>query len=150
MIGDLIIPVIAEGTLRARHTAELRAEIGGKVIRVYAQEGRSVRRGQMIVKIDDREYEVAEQEARADYLQALSLLAIEEDDVKFQDMAAEMRDEFADLERLERQGKITRQERLAREVELDIQALKDGKFRLEIAAARSGVSRARASLERAR
>jgi RND family efflux transporter MFP subunit len=148
--AHLVKPVIAEGTLRARHTAEIRAEIGGKVTRVVAEEGQRVRRGRLIAKIDDREYQVAEVEARADYLQALSLLAIEEDDLKFQEMAEEIRDEFANLERLERQGKITREERYAREVELDVEALKDGKFRLEIAAARSGVSRARAALERAR
>jgi RND family efflux transporter MFP subunit len=62
----------------------------------------------------------------------------------------EVRDQFADLERLEQSGKITREERLAREIGLDVQALKEGKFRVEIAAARSGVSVARADLERAR
>jgi RND family efflux transporter MFP subunit len=54
------------------------------------------------------------------------------------------------LERLEKTGKITRDERLAREILLDVQALKEGKFREEIAAARSGVAVARADLERAR
>lgn len=148
--GDLVQPVIAEGTIRARHTTEIRTEIAGKLIRVAAKEGQSVRRGQLIAKIDDREYVVAEAEARARYLQALSLLAIEEDDFEVQELAQEMRDEFNNLEEMERLGKITRAERMAREVELDIQALKEGKFRIEIAAARSGVSEARASLERAR
>jgi RND family efflux transporter MFP subunit len=148
--ADLIKPVVAEGTVRARNTAEIRAEIGGKVTRVYAQEGQTLKRGQLIAKIDDREYEVAETEARADYLQALSLLSIEGDEFAYEELDEEIREELANLDRLERQGKITREERLAREVELDVQALKDGKFRLEIAAARSGVSRARASLERAR
>jgi RND family efflux transporter MFP subunit len=148
--ADLVKPVVAEGTFRARHSAEIRAEIGGKVTRSSAQDGQAVKRGQLLAKIDDREYQVAEAEARADYLQALSLLAIEDDDLKFKEMAETIRDEFADLERLERQGKISRQERYAREVELDVKALKEGKFRLEIAAARSGVSKARAALERAR
>lgn len=148
--ANLVKPVIAEGMIRARHTAEIRAEIGGRVIAVHVQEGDAVRRGQLIVKLDDREYEVASEEARADYLQALSLLAIEEDDISYQELAEEIRDEFSDLERLERTGKISREERMAREVELDVKALKDGKFRLEVAAARSGVSKARAALERAR
>jgi RND family efflux transporter MFP subunit len=148
--ADLVKPVVAEGSIRARHAAELRAEIGGKVTAVRAVEGQDVRRGQLIAKIDDREYEVAAEEARSDYLQALSLLAIEEDDVSYQEMAEEMRDEFSDLERLEHEGKISREERMAREVELDVEALKAGKFRIEVAAARSGVARARAALERAR
>jgi len=148
--GDLVKPVIAEGTIRARHSAEMRAEISGKITRVYAEEGETLRRGQIIAKIDDREYQVAVEEARATYLQTLSLLAIEEDDLTAQSISQEVRDEFADLERQERTGEITPQERLAREIELDVQSLKGGKFRVEIAAARSGVSQARAALERAR
>ncbi len=148
--GDLVKPVIAEGTIRARHSAEIRAEITGKITRVYADEGAMLRKGQLIARIDDREYRVAAEEARANYLQALSLLAIEQDDIAVQEMTQEDRDELADLERKERTGEITRQQRLAREIEMDVQALKDGKFRIEIAAARSGVSQARTALERAR
>jgi len=150
--GDLVRPVVAEGYIRARHSAEIHAEVAGKLVRVMVDEGQTVRRGQMIVKLDDREYEMAAEEARARYLQALSLLTIEDSEVDsaLVESAQATRDEFADLERLERTGKITRDERLAREIAMDIQSLKDGKFRGEIAAARSGVSVARADLERAR
>ena len=150
--GDLVRPVVAEGYIRARHSAEIHAEVAGKLIRVLVEEGQPVRRGQMLVKLDDREYEMAAEEARARYLQALSLLTIEdaEIDSALVESAQAARDEFADLERLERSGKISREERLAREIAMDIQSLKAGKFRGEIAAARSGVSMARADLERAR
>jgi RND family efflux transporter MFP subunit len=150
--GDLVRPVIAEGQLRARHSAEIHAEVAGKIMRVFAQEGQTVKRGALLIKIDDREYEMASEEARSRYLQALSLLTIEDADVDtaLVEHAKEMRDQLADLERLEKSGKITREERLAREIALDVQALKEGKFRGEIAAARSGVSVARADLERAR
>ncbi|HXV13792.1 MAG TPA: efflux RND transporter periplasmic adaptor subunit [Candidatus Krumholzibacteria bacterium] len=149
--ADLVRPVIAEGQLRARHSAEIRAEVAGKIMRIGAEEGQAVKRGALLVKIDDREYEMALEESRARYLQALSLLTIEDADVDtVVAQAKEVRDQFADLERLEKSGKITREERLAREIGLDVQALKEGKFRVEIAAARSGVSVARADLERAR
>jgi RND family efflux transporter MFP subunit len=148
--GDLVRPVIAEGTIRARHTAEIRTEIAGKVTRVYVEEGQSVSRDQIIAKVDDREYMVAAEEARAGYLQVLGLLAIEEDELEAQSISQEMRDELADLEKLEKSGKITVQERQAREIEMDVKALKEGKFRVEIAAARSGVSKARTAMERAR
>ncbi len=149
--ADLVRPVIAEGQLRARHSAEIHAEVAGKLVRVLAEEGKAVKRGALLMKIDDREYAMAEEEARARYLQALSLLTIEDADVDtVVARAKEERDQFADLERLEKAGKITREERLAREIGLDVDALKEGKFRVEIAAARSGVSVARADLERAR
>jgi len=66
--------------------------------------------------------------------------------IRLQDIS----DEFSNLERMERQGQITREERYAREIQLDLQAIRDGKFRSEVAAARSGVAQARATLERAR
>ena len=150
--ADLVRPIVAEGQLRARHSAEIHAEVAGKITRVAVEEGQPVKRGALLIKIDDREYEMAEEEARARYLQALSLLTIEdaEVDTSLVRQAKLVRDQFADLERLEKQGKITREERLAREIGLDVQALKEGKFRVEIAAARSGVSVARADLERSR
>ncbi|HET6347645.1 MAG TPA: efflux RND transporter periplasmic adaptor subunit [Candidatus Krumholzibacteria bacterium] len=150
--GDLVRPVVAEGKIRARHTADIHSEIAGKVTRVAAEEGQTVRRGQLILKLDDREYDMAAEEARARYLQSLSLLTIEDSDIDtaLVTQARDTRDQLTDLAALEKSGKISRDERLAREVALDVQALKDGKFRGEIAAARSGVAQARADLERAR
>jgi len=150
--ADLVRPVVAEGRIRARHSAEIHAEIAGKIVRAFAEEGQNLKRGQLILKLDDREYEMAAEQARARYLQALSLLTIEDADIDtaMVTQAKEMRDQLTDLERLEKSGKISREERLAREIALDVQALKEGKFRGEIAAARSGVAVARADLERAR
>jgi RND family efflux transporter MFP subunit len=150
--ADLIKPVVAEGKIRARHSAEIHAEIAGRAVRIAAEEGQRSRRGQLIVKLDDREYEMAAEEARARYLQSLSLLTIEDSDIDtaMVTQAQELRDQLADLERLEKAGKISREERMAREIALDVQALKEGKFRGEVAAARSGVANARAELERAR
>ncbi len=148
--GSLVLPVSTEGTIRARHETELRAEIAGTVVGVYASEGQRLRRGQLIARLDNREYEAALEEARARYLQALSVLSVEDGDIDIADLAREVRDEFASLEKLERQGKLTRAERVAREVEADLKAIKSGSFRFEVAAARSGVSEARASLARAR
>jgi RND family efflux transporter MFP subunit len=150
--ADLVRPVVAEGRIRARHSAEIHSEITGRIVRVLVEEGQKVKRGQLILKIDDREYEMAAEEARARYLQALSLLTIEGADVDsaLASRAQEFRDELTNLEQLEKSGKITREERLAREIDMDVEALKQGKFRGEIAAARSGVSVARADLERSR
>jgi len=148
--GSLVIPVAAEGTIRARHDTDIRTQIAGTTVAVYAGDGQRLRRGQLIARLDDREYAAALEEARAHYLQALSLLSIEDDDLDASDIARRTHDEFASLDKLEREGKITRAERVAREVKSDMKAIKAGKFRFEVAAARSGVSEARASLERAR
>ena len=148
--GDLVIPVIAEGTIRARRSAEIRSENAGPVVRVHAQEGQTLRKGQLIAKLDDREYEVEAEEARAKYVAAVSLLAIEDESFEIPERPAELQTKVDELRKLETQGVISREERLAREVALDVEAVKQGHYRLDILASRSGIAGARAELERAR
>jgi RND family efflux transporter MFP subunit len=148
---DLVIPIVAEGKVRARHSAEIRTETEGKLLVIHAGEGEMVRKGQLIAKLDGREREVAAEEARAKYLEALSRLAVEEDTLQIETQRPPHMQEAIDLlAEMERRGEITREERLAREIAMDVEALKDGTFRIEIVAARSGVSAARTALERAR
>lgn len=148
--GDLVVPIIAEGTMRARHSAEIRTELEGRLDHIYVDEGQQVRAGQLLAQIDSREYEVDAEEARAQYLEALSRLAVEEDTLKVQELSAEMRKKLRDLHALEKKGSITREERLAREIALDVESLKEGYYRVDIVASRSGVAAARSKLERAR
>jgi RND family efflux transporter MFP subunit len=149
-IGPLVIPVIAEGTIRARHSADLSAEVPGRIMRIAAEEGQFVRKGALIAKIDDREYELAAAEARAKYIQSISLLAIEDEDIEVPERPPEMQQQIDELADMERKGLITREERLAREIQIDVQAIKDGYYRVDVITGRSGVAEARASVERAR
>jgi RND family efflux transporter MFP subunit len=147
--GDLVVPVVAEGTVRSLHSTDIKAEISGRITEIGAREGQSVRKGALIVRLDSREYEVAADEARSRYLQALSALAVEEDSVDVVERSSELEQKIRELEKLEEKGAITREERLAREISLDVEALRGGAFRTDMVAARSGVTAARAALERA-
>jgi RND family efflux transporter MFP subunit len=147
--GDLVVPVAAEGTVRSLHSAEIKVEISGRIAAISAREGQSVRKGSLILRLDSREYEVAADEARSRYLQALSALAVEEDSVDVVKRSTELQQKIRELEKLEKQGSISREERLAQEVALDVQALRGGAFRADMVATRSGVTAARAALERA-
>jgi len=147
--ADLVIPVIAEGTIRARHSAEIRTEIAGRITRIANGEGRYVRKGSLIAKLDDREHEVAAEEARAKYIEAIGLLAIEDESFEAPQRPAQLQAQIDELAALERKGVITRDERLVREIALDVQAVKEGHYRLEMVASRSGIAAARAALERA-
>jgi RND family efflux transporter MFP subunit len=147
--GDLVVPVSAEGTVRSLHSAEIKVEISGRIASIAAKEGQSVPKGSLILRLDSREYEVAADEARSRYLQALSALAVEEDSVEVVERSTELQQKIRELENLERQGSITREERLAQEVALDVEALRGGAFRTDMVATRSGVTAARAALERA-
>ena len=78
---SLVVPVIAEGVVRARHTAEIKFELAGRLMEVHVQEGQRVRKGQRLATLDDREYVVESEEARANTLDALGKLAVEEQEL---------------------------------------------------------------------
>ncbi len=147
--GDLVIAVIAEGTIRSRHSAEIKTEITERIERIHVKEGQAVRKGQLMIQLDPRQYQLAADESRSAYLQALSVLAVEEDSIDVIERTSELNEKIKDLEKLERTGAITREQRLAREIALDVEALKDGAFRVDMVSSRSGVTAARAALERA-
>jgi len=149
--GNLVIPVVAEGTIRARRTSELNFEVTGRIERLHVHEGDRVRRGQPLATLDDREYNVALEEAQARYLDALGKLAVEEENVgSDQSAVRELEAEKRELARMEAEGTITREERRQRELQLGVDAVKDGAYRRELLEVRSGLAAARADEQRAK
>jgi len=147
---SLVVPVIAEGVVRARHSAEIKFELAGRIARVHVVEGQRVRRGQALATLDDREYVVASEEARANTLDALGKLAVEESDFGEPSAgAAELSEQLAELDAMARRGEITRDEHRAREMDLGIAAVRDGAFRRELLEVRSGLAASRAAQQRA-
>lgn len=148
---DLVLPVKAEGSVRARHTSQIKFERAGRVDRVYVQEGQRVRSGQLLVKLDDRELQLSLEEATSRYLQGLGRLAVEEDkNPASRGAERTLEEQRAELERRERAGEIARDERLDRELELGMSAVRDGAYRRELLEVRSGVAAARADAARLR
>jgi HlyD family secretion protein len=151
MRRDLVLPVKAEGSVRARHTSEIKFERAGRIDRVYVREGQRVRKGQVLVRLDDRELRLSLEEATSRYLQGLGRLAVEEDK-NHESKGAErtLEEQRAELEKRERAGEISREERLDRELELGMAAVRDGAYRRELLEVRSGVAAARADAARLR
>ncbi len=146
---DLVLPVRAEGSIRARHTSDVSFEAGGRLVRIWVEEGQRVRRGQKIASLDDRELRLAHEEAMSRYLQALGRLAVEEDGYAEGQTAERRLDEQNQkLAQLERRGEISRRERLDRELELGMTAVRDGAYRRELLEVRSGLAKARADAAR--
>jgi RND family efflux transporter MFP subunit len=147
--GDLVLPIVAEGSIRARNAAEIKFEIAGRIDELWIEEGQRVRRGQKLAGIDDREYRLQLEEARSRYLQALGQLAVEEEGYDGNDAERLLEQETDELEKLEQDGTITRRERLDRELELGMEAVRAGAYRRELLEVRSGLATARADAERA-
>lgn len=146
---DLVLPVRAEGSIRARNTSDVAFETSGRVAQVWVEEGQRVKRGQRLVGLDDRELKLALEEARSRYLQALGRLAVEEDGyAEGQKAERVLEEQTEELARRERSGEISRRERLDRELELGMKAVRDGAYRRELLEVRSGLAKARADAER--
>ncbi len=129
--GNLVLPILAEGAIRARNQAEIRPEIAGRVTELLVVEGQRVVAGQPLLRLDSREYEVALREARSSILTALSALAMEDENEAPLPESGSLLDIEGDMAA-----------RLA--------ALRQGEYRAEIAAARTGVSAAESAERRAR
>ncbi len=50
--GDLLITVSEVGTLQPLNKVEIKSEVSGRISKIYAQEGDSVRRGKKLVELD--------------------------------------------------------------------------------------------------
>lgn len=139
--GDLVLPITAEGHVRARHEADIRSEVAGRVAELAVAEGERVRAGQLLLRLDDREFRVALVESESAYLQALGRLAVEDEPAA---LSERLRPGGA-AGRAGRDGGIWRES-----LDEQLAALQDGGFRRELAEARTGMSAARAAAERAR
>lgn len=148
--GELVVPVVAEGIIRARRSAEVRTEIAGRIVRFYVEEGARVRKGDKIAELDGREHRIALEEARSRYFNALAAIAVEETSLATSGAVREFQEKLDELKAAESRGEITRDERRARELDLGVSAMRDGAYRRELIEARTGLSQARADAERAR
>ena len=149
--GKLVQPVYADGVLRTTQRVEVRGKLGGELVSVRVRDGQRVRAGQLLAQIDDREYVLALEESRYRHIQALSEIAAEgEEQVADQaalDAFVEQRDA---LMALRSRREITEEQFQARLLDLELASLKQGAFRQDTFAQRTGLADARIAEERAR
>lgn len=67
--ADFAVYEKALGTVTALNTVNVRARVGGQLVRVLFEEGQMVKAGQLLAQIDPRPYEVAVQQAEGTLLQ---------------------------------------------------------------------------------
>ncbi len=67
--ADFAVYEKALGTVTALNTVNVRARVGGELVRVLFEEGQMVKAGQLLAQIDPRPYEVAVQQAEGTLLQ---------------------------------------------------------------------------------
>ena len=74
--GTLIVGPMLSGTLQAAREARVRAELGGAVLQVNAEEGENVRQGQVLARIEARTLDDTRQSAASAVRSAENQLAV--------------------------------------------------------------------------
>jgi membrane fusion protein (multidrug efflux system) len=69
--GDLVLSVVTTGQVRSDAYARLKAELSGTVMSVAVTPGQSVKKGQALVQLDPRPFDIAVREAEAALEQAM-------------------------------------------------------------------------------
>jgi RND family efflux transporter MFP subunit len=149
--GDLVIPIFADGAIRTPRSVEVRTKISGELIDVRVRDGDLAEEGQLIAKIDPRQYVLALEESRSRHLQALSQIAAEGDTLEgIGEAGVEFAQRKDDLDRKLEEGTLTRAQFQARLLESEFEAMQKGAFRQEVLQQRTGLAEALVSEERAK
>ena len=147
--GDLIQPVFADGVLRTPRSVEVRCKVGGQVQKVFVKDGDRVKKGQLLLKIDQREYQITLEESRYRHIQALSQVAAEDEEQI--DNPEALAAFVAERDALtSRRNDMSAEQYRAAMLDLELKALKQGAFRQDLFAQRTGLADARVAEERAR
>jgi multidrug resistance efflux pump len=134
---DVVVPMRAFGTAEAERTAQIEAEISGEVIErpEEVRVGRAVEAGQLLVRIDDRDYEARLEQARSRLAaERATLRRLDVEEQSQRQMVATANEELAVAER-----------EYARVLELFEDEVSNPR---ELDAARLAVQRARLALQR--
>lgn len=149
--GNLVESIYADGAIRTPRQLAVKAKVGGRLVEVLVRDGDQVREGQLLARIDPREYRLDLEKSRYDHLQALSQVAAEQDTFEMDlDALREFEGRLADLQTLRERGNLSDREFEARRLQLEMMALEQGAFRQDVFQQRTGLADARLEAERAR
>lgn len=149
--GELVLPVYADGAIRTPQSVEVKAKVGGQLTGVLVRDGDRVQKGQLLARIDPREYQISLEESRYRHLQALSQMAAEIDTYTVDHVALKnFSSAKGELERQKETGSLDNADYQSRLIELEMNALRQGAFREEVLQQRTGLAEARMAEERAR
>lgn len=156
--GDLVKRLSTTGIIRANREVEIVARTAGEIVFVGAQNGEYVKQGDVLVKLDDREYRLAFDRASAGLLSAqieyrsLSTSPYVEtaDSAALIQKKLKVREKLRDAELRHKEGAISQEQfaRMRRDYETEL-AVYDAQ-RSDVVATKSGLSQARESYERAK
>lgn len=145
--GDLVKNIKTQGLAVCRRKQKFDAKVEGKVLSGIFENGKRVKKGQVILSIDERKYKLAYTKAESSLSKALTELIFYNID---ENKGKKYKAELAELTENYKQGKINFDKYLEKSMVLRKKAVVSGDLQKEVAYASTGISDARYSLEQAR
>ncbi|NMB82520.1 MAG: efflux RND transporter periplasmic adaptor subunit [Ignavibacteria bacterium] len=152
--GDLLLYVNANGIVRAMEELELTANISGIINAINIYEGKLVKKGELLISLDDREYEIALNDAIARVTDAKVeygfLVRESSNDTTVSPKAKEFLEQLNKLEKDYVEGKIDEAKYNDLKNELDMKLIFTGAKREEVIQSKSGLTGAINAYKRAK
>jgi len=154
IVGDLIIKISANGKLRANRELEVSSNISGVINKIYIYEGCPVKNGDLLIKLDDREYQLALNEAEDQIMTARVEYGLLKkglpNDTSSINKADRYYQELKEMKSAYNKGTITESKFVKERDALEMKIIFTGAKREEFILNKSGVSRATNIREKAR
>lgn len=152
--GDLILYINANGIVRAAEELELTSNISGIINTLNIFEGKEVKKGDLLIGLDDREYELALNDTRVkvtDSRVEYGFLAMEAPtDTSSNHKGREILQQIQKLDEDLKNGKISESKYNALKDELDMKLIFSGAKREEVIQNKSGLTTAINAYKRAK
>ncbi len=158
ILDDLILKLKSPGEAVTEKHIVMKPEVSGKIKILNVEEGQHVKKGALLVKLDDREYTLNLESADAERLKTLSELLLESQFSEQADVQQtvdrekldEAEKEYENKRQLFRQGQITDEdfEEASRQYELFL--IESGEKKEEIVAAAKGLTQSEIDVKKAR
>ncbi len=155
--GDLKMKLKSPGEAFTREKIILKAEVSGRIKNLNIEEGQHVKKGDLLLELDNRQYQLDLENARASYLQKLSELLMEQKFSQDQEAApaqnkAELekaKKEFDEASALYAKGLISTDEFEKASKEYEMVLIESGELKGEIREAAKGVTQADVQVKKA-
>jgi HlyD family secretion protein len=151
---DLLLYVNANGIIRANEELEITSNLSGIINRINIYEGKSVKKGELLIGLDDREYEIALNDAISKVTDAKVeygfLVKESSNDTTANPKTREYLDQLNKLEKEFAEGKINEAKYNDLKNELDMKLIFSGAKREEVIQSKSGLTSAINSYKRAK
>jgi RND family efflux transporter MFP subunit len=155
--GDLKMKLKSPGEAFTREKIIMKAEVPGRIKNLNIEEGQHVKKGDLLLELDNRQYQLSLEDARASYLQKLSELLMEQ---KFsQDQESEPAQNRTELEKAKKEfdeanalygkGLISTDDFEKASKEYEMVLIESGELKGEIREAAKGVTQADVQVKKA-